>query len=71
VTATQADGYSNSFLVGASGRHVELRLCHGNRAALRLDRKAVLLEIPGAQVAADAGQWSNKGTVQLIPSFDP
>jgi hypothetical protein len=30
-----------------SNGHVHLRLRHGNRLALRLDRKAVLLEIAG------------------------
>jgi hypothetical protein len=35
------------FLVDARRRHVELRLRHGNRLALRLDCKAVLLEIAG------------------------
>ena len=36
--------------------HVELHLRHGNRLALRLDRKAVLLIVAGGEVAADAGQ---------------
>jgi hypothetical protein len=49
-------GEAFSFLVGAGGRHAELHLCHGNRLALRLDRKAVLLEIAGGEIAADAGQ---------------
>jgi hypothetical protein len=37
-------------------QHVELRLRHGNRLALRLDCKAVLLKIAGGEVTADAGQ---------------
>jgi hypothetical protein len=34
-------------LIHARNGHVNLRLRHGNRLALRLDRKAVLLEIAG------------------------
>jgi hypothetical protein len=35
---------------------VHVRLCHGNPLALRLDRKAVLLEIAGGEVRTNAGQ---------------
>jgi hypothetical protein len=49
-------GEAFSFLVGAGGRHAELRLRARDRRTLTLDRKAVLLEIAGGEVAADAGQ---------------
>lgn len=44
------------FLIEAAGRHVELRLRARDRRTLTLDRKAVLLEIAGGEIAADAGQ---------------
>jgi hypothetical protein len=44
-----------SFLVGAGGRHVELRLRHRDRLALTLDRKAVLRVIADDEVRTNAG----------------
>jgi hypothetical protein len=45
-----------SFLVDAAGRHVELHLRARDRLVLRLNCEAVLLEIAGGEIAADAGQ---------------
>jgi hypothetical protein len=42
--------------VHASNGDIEFCLRHGNRLALRLDCEAVLLEIAGGEIAADAGQ---------------
>jgi hypothetical protein len=42
--------------VHTSNGDIEFCLRHGNRSALRLDRKAVLLIVAGGEIAGDAGQ---------------
>jgi hypothetical protein len=46
---------SGLFLVLPAGQNIYLCLCHGNRLALRLNCKAVLLEIASGQVGTNAG----------------